>query len=477
MPFDEPEIARIELDEVILRAAASGLSGDEFTRAPWLTPPPTFAVDAAAARLRELGALGSRGDVSTHGRAWLSLPVGVDEGRLLSDCPRDLLSAVIDLVAAMDRGRRLLLPGEALGGRRDEVEESRKLLFSGLEDEPTRLIACVRDGQATRHGVHPEGLREVRRVADTLRRSLKAPARTPIDSRRLARYVAKRWPRIVFVARNRALKKRADGKMSPSGEPWGNGEVELRIRGWFGETKHNKAGVVLDQEWLSDGATGARGVGGMVLPLRYSDLMELGLGVATVSQPKARRNRGKVSVRATVRRTLADVALGEEEKSLKGAELLDALPELVIRGSLFRSVATELKSRIHVWRIIAGGQSAEVEVPETPEDWLRAQFEELGVREASDLELVEADDLLPDVAKRTGAAEWDVDEIRQAFPLEWTFDGATYSCEVLARRRIVRLRLVAKATKRVKDPPRNALPAFKGFAVELHVGSRTLRLR
>lgn len=474
--FDEPEIARIELDEVILRASAGGLSGDAFASAPWLTPPPEFAVESATARLQELGAIGTSGDVSGHGKTWLSLPVGVDEGRLLSNCPKDLLSAVIDLVSAMDRGRRLMLPLEALGGRYEDVEESRRALFKGLEDEPTRLIACVRDGNPRKHGLHPDGLREVRRVADTLRRSLNAPARTPVESRRLARYVAEKWPRAVFVARNRALKRRVDGKMALSGEPWGNGEVELRVRGWSGASAKDKAGVVLDQEWLSDGATGARGVGGMVLPLRYADLMELGLGEATVTAARVRRNRGKLSIVGTVRRSLADVLLGEDERRLKGDELMASLPELVLRGSLFKSVGAELLVRIHVWKIVAAGQSTATDIPDAAE-WLRRRIEELGVSEADDLQLVEDDDLLPDVADLTGAALWDIESVQKAFPLDWTFDGATYQCEVLPRRRLVRLRLARKATKRVKDPPRTALPNFQGFAVELHVGSRTVRLR
>ncbi len=474
--FDEPEIARIELDEVILRAAASGLAGAEFLSAPWLTPPPPFAVDAATRRLSALGALVGSGQVSGHGRAWLSLPVGVEEGRLLSNCPPALLAAVIDLVAAMDRGRRLLLPLDALGSRRDEVADARSALFKGLTDEPTRLIACVRSGAAGQHGLHPDGLREVRRVADTLRRSLGAPSREPVESRALAKYVASRWPRSVFVARKRALKKRGDGKMPATGEPWGNGEVELRIRGWAGQGKHNMAGVVLDQEWLSDGATGARGVGGMVLPLRYADLMELGLGLAEILESKVRRKRGETAVHALVRRTLAGVTIGEEERKLSGDELLDALPNLVMRKSLFKSVAAELPIRLHVWQIAAAENGAEAKIA-SPREWLREQFDELGVRGAADLELVEDEDLLPDVAGESGLPEWDLDTIRQAFPLHWTFDGATYACEVLPRRRLVRLRLVGKATKRVKDPPRNALPAFQGYSVELHVGSRKQRLR
>jgi ATP-dependent helicase HrpB len=51
-----PELERMELDDVLLRAAICGLDGERLERAPWITPPPQFALARASARLMRRGA-------------------------------------------------------------------------------------------------------------------------------------------------------------------------------------------------------------------------------------------------------------------------------------------------------------------------------------------------------------------------------------------------------------------------------------
>ena len=478
--YDKPEVERIELDELVLRAAVAGVSGDAFDNAAWVTSPPGFAVTAARDRLRELGVLSSNGKPAPTARDWLSLPVGVQEGLLLGECPPALLSDTIDLVAVLDGASRLLLPPAALGLRQQEVDEARAELFRGLADEPSRLVRALRRGSPKAHGLRSDVLSEVRRVAKRLRGILQcSESGTEFARDAVALHVASRWPRSVFVARARTVKRRVDGKPNPTGEAWGNGEVELRIRRvpTLGKSAA-RAGIVLDQEWLSDGATAARGVGGVVLPLPLSALAALGMGEARATQPKVVRGRRGARVVAQVEREFAGVVVSESEERLCGDALLDALPELVLRGSLFKAVRGELDARLHTLRVAAqwDGNQVEGAVPDSTQ-WLRDRFEALGVVESSDLQLVEAEDLLPDLEADTGLSAWELDSLQQAFPATWTHDGATYRCEVLVKRALVRLVLAKKATKRVKDPPRGALPKFRGFAVELRDGSRVVRLR
>lgn len=477
-PFDKPEVERIDLDEVVLRAAASGLWAAELANAAWVTPLPDFALKAATERLIGIGALAADGQPSAAASKWLNLPVGVHEARLIGDCPSSVLPDVVDLVACVDGGRQLFLPLDSLGAEADRVAEARKELFDGAQDEPTRLVRALRRGSATEHGLRVDALREIRRVAKSLRELCGSAASDGVfRTREVALVVAASWPRSVFVARSRALRRRSDGKADPRGEAWGNGEVELRIRSvpLVGRTSA-RAGVVLDQAWLEDGATGARGVGGMLLPLRLADLDGLRLGTVSVAAPRVKR--GGRSVAGVVRREFAGVLVSESEEELHGAALIEALPQLVLRGSLMKGVASDLLDALHTWEVSSRSEGSDpASAPPSAEDWLALRFTELGVAEAGDLELIETVDLMPDVGGLTGLPSWEVDSLAQSFPRQWQHDGVTYSADVYPRRHLVRLVLVRKETKRAKDPPLKALPRFAGFRVELVDGSRIVRLR
>lgn len=476
--FDKPEVERIELDELVLRAATCGLWGRGLAEAPWVSQPPGFALDAARERLVAAGALLDDGRPSGSASSWLELPVGVDEARLFGACPSSLAGDMADLVACLAGPRRLFLTADALGERAQRVAESRKELFRGAEDEPTQMVRALRAGSAREHGLRPDLLREMREVARTLRRLVQASdAGGPFRTREVSLAVARAWPRSVFVARTREMRRRVDGKAGPTGEAWGNGEVELRIRAVpkLGN-RSAAAGVVLSQAWLEDGATGARGVGGMVLPLRLDDLSALGLGTTTVAEPRVKR--GGKRIVGVVRRELAGVVVSEEEEALRGSRLLEALPTLIIRGSLWKGTASELLDRLHIWKIATQWEGAtSPDAPPDAKNWLAGRLSELGVEEPADLELLEPDDLLPDVSVSTGVARWELDTIATSFPREWQHGGVTYRTEVHPRRRLVRLVLVRKETRRAQDPQRNTLPRFEGYGVELVDGSRVVRLR
>ncbi|MBL4632864.1 MAG: hypothetical protein JKY56_03275, partial [Kofleriaceae bacterium] len=76
-PLTAPEVAGIELDDFVLRAATMGLDGSRFDEAPWISPPPAFAVERARARLVASGVLDADFCLSERGRAFGRLPVSV----------------------------------------------------------------------------------------------------------------------------------------------------------------------------------------------------------------------------------------------------------------------------------------------------------------------------------------------------------------------------------------------------------------
>ena len=71
--YDPPEIAEADLSALLLDCALWGVADPGALR--WLDPPPAAAVDEARRRLLSLGALGSDGRPTAHGKAVAALPL------------------------------------------------------------------------------------------------------------------------------------------------------------------------------------------------------------------------------------------------------------------------------------------------------------------------------------------------------------------------------------------------------------------
>ena len=478
--FDTPEIGRIELDDVLVRAAGCGVTARRFGSLAWVTPPPEFAVASARERLTGLGVLKADGAMTAAGAAASGLPVGAAEGLLLADAPKALRPDLVDIVAVSSRWRQVLLPIDALPtARRDAVQVARATLFEGAQDEVTRALRTLRKGDIREHHLHAEALREMRKIATQLRGLLKAGAGNADgigDRAALVAHTLQRWPEIGFVARSRTVDRRAGGVADPRGEAWANGQEELRVR--LTEARPAPvAGLVFSQEWLGSGGVGARGVGGLVLPCSLAELAAAGVGERVVAGARARRVRGSTRVEGAVRVELAGVMLLEEERPLRGAALLDALPDLIVRGSVLKGAADAVATALHTWAIARELERLACDAPPPLEVWLRARLEALGVEAGGDLDLLEVDDLVPDVAAETGVASWDLERLTADFPREWLWQDGRYVCEVRAAAGRVSLVATNKVAKRAKDPPKHVVPSFRGFVVELVNGSRRVRVR
>src|SRR5690606_18810652 len=130
-PTTPPEIVRVELDDLVLRAAGCGVPARELATAPWVDPPPAFALQAALQRLRSTGALDDEGGLTAVGRARARLPVSAFSARVLADPPPELVDTVADVVALVELGRDLLLPG----GTDERTSEARRERFGAAVDE------------------------------------------------------------------------------------------------------------------------------------------------------------------------------------------------------------------------------------------------------------------------------------------------------------------------------------------------------
>jgi ATP-dependent helicase HrpB len=471
-----PEIERIALDEVLLRAGMCGVAPAEVASLPWVTAPPAFALGSALRRLQEHGAVGEGGRLTGPGRVQARLPVSWVGARLLTDPPLAYAAALCDLVALMEVGRELFEPSPT-----QAQSEARASLLGRATDEVDVAMRVLRSADARRHGVRGRTLAECRRLSRSLRQVVGAKDAPAPPHAELTAWVAGRVPELVFVRRARADRSHRRGASGRGGEPWGNGELELflhpyRVPEVDQAPKPPRAGVVLEREWIGSGQR-TRGVGRLLMGLPLAELAPLGLGEAQVGGLKVVRGE----VVAEVERTLAGVTISSGAEVLRGEALLDGLVALVLRGSLLKGLAAPLLDAVHAWGVLEqacrGDQRSLPPAPESAAAYLREALQTLGVETLQDLSLLEHEDILPrptEMALRAGLDPRDAVSLPQDFPRRLEVRGGSYACSVNLSTRTVTIEPVER-TKR--EPAVALLPRFRGFSVVFVKASRRLKLR
>jgi ATP-dependent helicase HrpB len=485
-----PEISRLPLDDMVLAAAAAGLDARNLERAPWLDPPPPFALAAARERLARWGALDDEGGLTARGAHLATLPVSAFEARWLAAPPEALAATVADLVALLSREQDLFLPLERLpAARRDDVALAREALCAGARHEVAVRLLCLRRGDPRVHGLNESALAEARQAAGQLRAIVGVTARVADDRSALpaddvlAAYLLARVAEVGFVLRPRADRADRDGSDEA---PWSNGEEELWMHPYAppgAPPSTAKTGVVLAHSWMAArSGTGVRGRGHLFLPCAKAVLAEAQLGTLEVADPHLERGR----VVARVERQLAGVLLDSGDACLSGAPLRRAMATLVEADRLWRGVREDILDALHVWRLLARSDlhddlDAPVpSIPSAPADlssWLVARLDALGPDAPEDIELLSGKDLVPDLAALAGGDTTRVARLRADFPREFADQGAQYSCTVDAARRTVTLEPVNAAARKRGAPSATILPRFRGFSVVYVQASRRIVLR
>lgn len=499
-----PEIERVELDDVLLQAAACGLPASEVEAVPWVTPPPTFAVARAVERLTQMQAIDAQGRLTERGARLVTMPVSAYEARMLLDPPPELAADVADLVAIQQRGGGRLLLHHASA----EQREARAALFEGCRHEVAEVLTALRRGDPRKHALHRSALQETRRIAASLREQLGVtpadPSRDPRplpDDAALARHLLSRAPEAAFVLRERARRERPTARRGagPTRKPWANGQVEVFVRPY---TPHHRddqqaqrepeAGALLAHAWLGDDSGyGVRGVGSLLLPCRPALLAELGLGDELVDDPRMTRARGDVHITGTVRRELAGVTLSSREEALTGRALCHAAATFILDRRLFADAVDPLLDRLHLADLLAQWSDMPPDpdtahwdlkrlsaLPQpTPHAHLAERLHTLGLRHAEELALIEPDDLLPDLEGMSGLMAFELDALLDELPRTFEHLGVPYTCEITLRSRHVVIRPATKAARRAQEPPVQVLPRFRGFRISYEQDSRRLTLR
>lgn len=491
-PRTPPEVERIELDELVLQAAANGLAGDALRHAPWLSSPPEFALNAAVTRLQALGALDAQGQLTAAGRQLAQMPVAAHQARLLAEVPGELRASIADLVALLERRAELELPVN--GKQAEAVRQARAELLNGCDNEVYAELIKLRRGQAETHALNPTSLRETRRSARQLRRLVGARPDAPEQDETplpppetLSWFVLQRWPEAAF-ARRRGNSNKPPSKSAA--EKWANGREEVLVNPFSapsGEPNRRRplTALVLETEWLAEKGTGVQGRGRLLLPCPPEQPVALGLTTATPKQPRLERTGDDVRILADVEHSLAGVCLQAEQTELTDAALRAALVELITQQTLFPGLAKAVEEDLHLLRLLREWPAASEQtslslpaaIPDSPEAFVRQQLDALGVEQAADLSVLQADDLRPPLSHWTGLAQWELQRLRDTFPRYWTHQGAHYRCELNPARRRVILVPLDKTARRRQEPVAKTVPRFGGFAVYFDKGGSRVKIR
>lgn len=498
----KPEVERIELDDLLIQAGAHGFDGSRFREAPWVTPPPDFAIEEARERLHRMSALDSKGCLTEAGDELADWPVSAQEASFLVGAPEPLLGVLCDLVAVLQLRGSFLSPLHRFSSKDMEaIVDERKELLGHCKDEVSLELTCLRSGNVEKHGLRRRALQQARSIASQLRRRSRLAVIQPTQdssplptTEELATWILQRNPDFGFVLRQRA--KNAEKRPNKRGrestqQPWANDEMEVLVEPFVPllddeNYKPPQAGLIFRHAWI--GGVGLRiiGKGEMVLPCSLQTLAEAGLGEQQWSEPQVQRAGSRKRVVAHLCQTLAGVDLVREERDLKGEALCRALASLSFHGQWSPKWAAAVLDAAHLLKVLHEWPSMDKtwnSLPDSqhiwtdPEAFLARTFRELGVEHLEDVSLLEVSDVVPPMEEWCGLDSYTLSQWVDDFPRVWEFQGATYECHAFPRKRTVVMEPANGAASKKKEPNGKLLPRFRNFQVEFKKASRRVVLR
>ncbi|MCB9764019.1 MAG: ATP-dependent RNA helicase [Alphaproteobacteria bacterium] len=430
-PVTPPELHREALTPLVLAAAACDARVEAL---PFLDPPRAYAVDDARAQLQALGGLDDAGRLTPRGERLFALPLDAHLGRLLVEAEaRGLLDLAVPLCAGLSLSRPLF------GPRPEDPELD--LREEGCD--AVALIRAVTEGKAGPHRLNPAALDEARSLAERFGALFGAtPGGGSVRGRReaLAMCLLAAWPDCAHVARRRRRHV-----------AWSNGGTELELgRQSAVDAEKSDALLLLDSRAVGKSRLDKRLVitAGMPVPLRW--LVAAGLGRPRLGDILYKRG----ALRSVMETVYAGKVIASREEAPRGAHLREAARDLILRGSLFRSVSDEARDRHEAASLAArlDGQ----EPPPPFADWLLQRLADLGLEEAEDLDLLSPEDVLPEALP-----PYVRDRLDRAFPRDLSIGDAIYRIryDVAAREAI----LEQVSGLRKTPPPQALWPLLPGW--------------
>ena len=491
----QPEIGRIDLDDLVLQSAAGGLNINDIALAPWPSAPPDFAINAAAERLSHRGLVDKSGVLTDKGREFARMPVSAEHASMLFETPPHLVDTIADLVAHIQRPSALLNPLHHLPkGEREDVEFARTTFFTECTNEVSMVLKCIACGDANELHLNKNTLRDTRARAQHIRRWLsdrreRVEGTLPVMDE-LITFLLMRVPEKAYALRQRSEKKR---KGNPEGaQPWANGQQELWVTpflkpGYTHEAKPSApvAGLVLSEFWIGETyGQKVRGIGRLLLPCTAEQLLKAGLGQRRITDAKVVKieNTYRVEARSVIE--FAGRELSQSTQELSGADALPWMARSILGGQMYARIGDRIHEDFHIWRVLhevglSDPQGREVEPLKfsSAEAYLEHVFLDIGIESPSDLELVEENELWPKMVNGFGLYDDEREKLLKEFPLTWSHQGASYTIKVLEKGKLIQLEPANASAKKGGDPPKEFLPRFRGARVVYQKASRRVRLR
>ena len=455
-----PEIHREDLGQLVLAAAACGAGAIE--QLPFLDPPKPHAVQDARARLQDLDALDrTSAAITERGTKLFGLPVDAHLGRLLVESQaRDILDLTLPLTAALSTSRPLLRPGLR---RTEPMDEPHPIFDAGCD--ATALILAVCSGHPRQAGVDEKALAEARSALKRFCRAFdwdiercRGRARiSPTERAALARVLLAAWPRCAHIQRRHGRRL-----------AWANGGTELSLgRDSLVDEGAHTAILVLDSRAFTPKPRRDEIVITAAMPIPPVWLVQAGRGRDKLAEVRLDR-RAEGGLVARIERVYAGRALAVREEMPTGDLAREAITDLILKNALMGGMAEQLRHRHERASLV---RRLDGEAPLAPvREWLTERLETLELNDPTELELLEAEDLLPDPVPAHLAPRLERD-----FPASVTVGDARYRCAYDVRRKVCVLHQVSGLRK--DPPPTRLLPRVPGWGIEWEHKNRVRRIR
>lgn len=448
--FTPPEVQREQLTELVLAAAAAGHDVDELG---FPDPLPPQALTRARERLEAMQALDERGRITAHGRALFSLPIDSLFAHLITAMPDAATrGAMVDLCAVLQtRPRVLHLPT-------GEHERKRLQEWEPQACDAWTLVAALRRSPPEGLKIHSGARREARQLASNMRARLNLgdiPEGMDLDRSEWVRAMLRAAPELAFVRREKRP------------QAMGNGTMEVLI----GEDSRLEdsmgAALVLDDHSVParKGTRKTLTVATCLVPVSLAELAKAGIGELRLGDARMESGR-PVAVRERVH---AGRVIATEEYSPRDADLRETLARLIVEDRCLKPAGERLRHDLAQWALYLALGRSDGEAVDA-RDWLQERLAELGVEEAEDLALVEAEDL-----RFPGIPEWERPEFERQYPAVVSLHDLVMDARYEPRRK--RVLLEHREGTRKAEPRRWELPNWQGWKVVYKRGSRVVDVR
>lgn len=444
--FTPPETEREELTELVLAAAASGVTVEQL-RFP--NPLPQHAMEKAITLLHDMHAIDNQGRITAHGKRLYPLPLDPLFSHLISAMPDPHTQmAMIDLSAALTVSQRLIQP------MRNEQHAQQLQKWLPENCDATLLIRALREKPYDTLPLNRSAIDEAVQISAQTRSALSLPkisANDPLPRNDLLAAIAKASPSLVFIRRQK--RRQAMGN--------GYSEVEIGAESCFPEDA--EAAIVLDQHSKpGKGMSKTINFATCLAPVSLAFLHQHDIGELTAGNPVLQDN----TVYVNQQRVYAGRIVHQDTVEANSENLIPACTALILDNQLFPPAGKRIQEDIAAWNLYAALHQTDTE-PLDAEQWLDGKLRQLGVQSPQDLALLEETDL-----KFNGIPAWERETFEQTYPRQLNLANLHMAVHYEPRKKRVTLEKISGVRK--NQPQRKELPRWSGWSIRYRDGSKVV---